>query len=195
MKWRRHRALAFLFPLLTITMSCIGSNTKDIHWREEVVVAPGTLIVVERGERLVLAGEPGAGQGWLFESAWLKATLPKIGATEWSGFATPLVLNTENGVDWYLLCAIGSHRGEEEYRLEAPFVYVVFRLSGGAWHRIPFGEFPKALRPNLLGDPQDHFIRRGHKNGSLVDLTTKRRAEDDPSLSPTYKSIDRTRGR
>lgn len=124
---------------------------KRIQWEEEVRFSTGE-VIVKRGERRRAAYGGEMRPGWLFDEAWIEATLLGVGPTRWEGSLSPLVLDVTPAGEWYLLAAIGANRGRRDYQLSRDMWYVAFRLSGTTWQRIPFAEFPESFKPNLLAD-------------------------------------------
>lgn len=186
-----------LIGVLLVQTGCAtaqpGGKMKEIHWREQVRLSTGEVIVVERGEKLRRTGE-GLKNWWLFDEGWLQAKLPGVGSTRWEGTLSPLVLDVTAKGEWYLLGVIAAPRAYREFNLPEHKWYVAFKLQEGVWQRVPFAEFPEAFKPNLLADSYELFIKREHPNGSLVEFDLKSRIDVDPRISPVYKRIDRSLG-
>jgi hypothetical protein len=178
-----------------LSLATTSASAKEIYWTEQVRLSSGEVIVVERGETLrsVYSGGP-LRPGWLFDEAWLKATLPGVGKTRWEGAVSPLVLDVDSNGDWHLLGIAVAYRGREEYKLSVGKAYVAFKLIAGVWQRVRFAEFPVAFQPNLLGDTYTLFIQRQHPSGEFIDTELKRKIDSSPALSAKYKRVERTLG-
>jgi hypothetical protein len=183
-----------LCALMGFVIPAWAEKTKEIHWREEVRLTTGEVVTVERGEKLNLVTGDRFDPGWLFDEAWLNATLPGVGKIRWQGALSPLVLNVTKSGDWYLLGIAVAYRGLRDYQLGEEKRYVAFKLRDRLWQRIPFAEFPVEFQPNLLGDTYTLFIERGQRSGTLVDFKLKAEIDADPTLDKAYKRIDRSLG-
>ena len=185
--------LAAIVGALSVTSSLAAA--KDIHWKEQVRLSNGEVIVVERGESLrsVYSGGP-LRPSWLFDEAWLKATLPGVGETRWDGAVSPLVLDVSSKGEWHLLGIVVAYRGRESYKLPVGKCYVAFKLRAGVWERVPFVDFPTSFQPNLLGDTFTLFIERQQPSGAFIDLEFKTKIDSSPTLPPKYRRLDRSLG-
>ena len=148
--------------------------------------------MVTRGE--AASYREGLRNWWLFDEAWLEATLPGAGQTRWEGALSPLVLDMTPEGEWYLLGVAVAARALRDYKLPEHKRYVTFKLRDGTWQRIPFSEFPETFKPNLLANTSRLFESNDSLNGKLVDFETKRRVDSVPTLSPEFKRIDRLLG-
>jgi hypothetical protein len=167
---------------------------KRIHWKEQMRLSTGEVIVIERGERRRLAYGGQLPFGWLFDEAWLEAKLPGIGTTRWEGALSPLILDVTPAGEWYLLGAVYASRGRKDYRLPEHKRYVAFKLRNSSWQRISFTEFPDSFQPNLLVSTGTLLWEKEIQNGMLVDFEMKHRADSDRTLDKSLRRIDRSRG-
>lgn len=107
----------------------------------------------------------------------------------------PLVLDVTPAGDWYLLGAVETYQGREDYGLFKRERYVAFQLKGDAWKRIPFKGFPEKFEPNLFTSRGDFFFGEDRRPiGFLVPLETKERLDSSKLIDPAYRRIDRSRG-
>lgn len=167
---------------------------KRIQWQEEVRLSTGEVIVVTRGEKRRLAYGGQLPFGWLFEEAWLEASLPGVGSTRWEGALSPLVLDVSTTGSWYLLGIAEASRGLKDYNLPEHKRYVAFKLNDRTWQRVPFTEFPEGFDPNLLANSGRLFWKEQTPKGTVVDLPMKYRVDSIPTVGAEYKRIDRLLG-
>lgn len=193
---RIHALTAFVLSVFVLA-SCMAAEPwppmKTIFWEEDVRLSSGEVIRIQRGEERRRAGEPGR-EGWLFDTAWLRAQLPSIGESRWDGSVRPLVLDRTQGGDWYLLGIVAAYRGFEDYGVPRDKRYVAFKLTNRQWSRIPFSEFPSEFTPNLLANTGHLFFVENKPNGVLVDLTTKSRVDSRATFPDEFKRINRSLG-
>jgi len=184
-----HIFRAFLIlAVLAVLSACSGK--KRVDWKEEVLLKDGSVIVIERSQEYRRAGEPGAGSGWLFDYARLKAQLPGYSeAILWEGSVQPLVLDIHKSGQPYLLATIQTYRGRENYGVSEGTWYVGFTHEAGKWVRISLNQFPRDLRPNLLASTGELFITQREPSGSLVRLNTKQQLDSRPTLPEYYKKL------
>ena len=192
---RLNRFMRFVLMVGVLSITSTFAAAKDIHWKEQVRLSSGEVIVVERGESLrsVYDGGP-LRPGWLFDEAWLKGNLPGVGETTWQGALSPLVLDVTAHGEWYLLAIVRTLRGEREYKLASSTRYVAFKLQAGVWQRIPFAEFPEQFLPNLLGNTSRLFQIDETPSGTMVDFEMKHKVDSVRNLDAAYKRIDRSLG-
>lgn len=186
-------ALVAVIELTGCAQAQSGAGMKEIHWQEQVRLTTGEVIVVERGEKLRRVGQ-GFENGWLFDEGWLKAKLPGVGETRWEGTISPLVLDVTSKGKWYLLGITTAYRGHEDYKLPEHKRYVAFTLTGGAWQRVPFTEFPPEFQPNLLGNANRLFIIEGTPRGTMVGFEAKKRVDSITWIAPEFLRINRSLG-
>jgi hypothetical protein len=141
--------------LATLSLSgCLGvlltpSYTPELHWKEEVKLHDGRVIVAERERRQGGRAEPGQAPPQNWEE--IRARNPDTGEdVVWqdeSGTAA-YVLDFVGGVP-YLASRVGLFRDCKKYRFpELSFVF--FKYQAGSWERIDLEKFPATLDTNLL---------------------------------------------
>jgi len=133
-----------LFPAMAIC-----AETDQAQWREEVELASGQVITVDRVATRERSGFPANNRGRRL--GW-RIVLPDSQMI-WSsdGLMIPIALELENGTA-YVAANIRSREYCKEFG-DPPSSVVFFRFSEGRWARIPKDSFPKNGMANLLIEP------------------------------------------
>ena len=186
------RSLIFLCILILTAILTVSacSGKKRVDWKEEVLLIDGSTIVIERAQDYRRVGEPGAGTGWLFDSASLKARLPpRNEVITWDGTLQPLVFDTDKDAQPYLLATVETRRGRQDYGVAENTRYVAFKYQDQKWIRIPLNAFPENLRPNLLASTWELFIRQQEPSGAFVRISAKQNLDARATLPEHYKRL------
>jgi len=185
---QRARVLCLCFVVLFPLTGC--SQQKSITWREEVKLSNGQIIVAERSAdfRNVYAG--GSGNGWLFQHARIKATLPPLNkVVMWDGSLEPLALDTAKDGAIYLVAISANLQGEKENSIPEGKRHAAFKYNeDGQWIRIPVESVPREIRPNMLIDEVTLFIKQDYSTSKVLELALKEKLNDDPGLSESFRS-------
>ena len=178
---------AFCLAILIPLTAC--SDMKTINWREEVKLSSGQIIIVERSQDYRLVGEPGAGTGWLFDYAHIRAVLPIRNVdVMWEGRLQPLAIDVSQDGTIYLVAVAATYAGEKEYALPEGTHHVAFKYSGSSkWQRIPIESVPHEFRPNLLAAVHSLFIKQKFVTTNIIDLVLKGKVDSDPRIIPPYR--------
>ena len=179
-----HVLLCALFATFALS-ACFGRATY--HWKEEVLLHDGRVIVIERsvrtGEVPVEIGQPPGESDYTlkFRSADGKTVTWESGKSFW-----PMVLDFD-GPTPYVVAGGSTGPDYEKHGCPRP-PYFIFRYDGTSWQRIDYQQLPKAIRRSNLtnsattgGKPRDG-VRRGTTN--VDDVRQSHRW-----LSPYYKEI------
>jgi hypothetical protein len=184
------RTVHVLLALAVIATLSACSGKKRVDWKEEVLLIDGSIIVIERAQEYRRVGEPGAGTGWLFDSASFTARLPsRSEAIAWNGTLQPLVFDTDKDAQPYLLATVETRRGRQDYSVAQSTRYVAFKYEDQKWIRIPLDAFPEKLRPNLLASTWELFIRQQEPSGAFVRISAKQNLDARATLPEHYKRL------
>jgi len=183
---RLFQLCAFCLAILTPLTAC--SDMKTIKWREEVKLASGQMIIVERAEDYRLVGEPGAGTGWLFDYERIRTVLPPLsGEIAWEGRLTPLALDIASDGTVYLVAVVANAAGRKEYSLPDGINHVAFKYAGNnQWQRVPVTTVPHEFRPNLMADTWSLFIKQ-RSTTDFVDLALKAKVDSNPRIDSRFR--------
>lgn len=160
-----------LLLLLTLAMvACAGvpGLNTNTHWKEEVVLHDGKVVVVERFFNL--GGYPtidSHNRSPLDQT--ITFTLPETNKriswkTEYKNNTTepnslgPLLLDVVDGIPYLATSPAGCIAYNKWARPNPP--YVLFKYVNDAWERIPLEEFPAVLiKANLMSKPDSRGIK------------------------------------
>ena len=172
---------AFLLPLT----AC--SQMKTIKWKEEVRLASGQVIIVQRAEdyRLVMEG---LSTGWLFNYERIRTTLSVTSKeVAWEGRLKPLALDVTANGDIYLVAVVAEAAGRKEYALPDGINHVAFTyVDNNRWQRIPIAAVPRDFHPNMMADTRGLFIENG-STADFVDLALKAKVDSDPRIDSRFR--------
>lgn len=168
---------------------------KKVEWTEDVKLSDGRMMVVRRSEdyRHIVSPADGFRGGWLFQKSDITADLPAPVSRKvsWDGSLKPLVLDIQSGDTVYLVGVVATGAGMNEWKVPDHEFYVVFRLVGEGWQRIPLADLPLSVEPNLLGNTYTLFIKREARSGIHVDLKLKSELQSSETLDKRWKTIVR----
>jgi hypothetical protein len=196
-RWKNGVLNTLAMLMLAPTLGACASM-KTVEWTEDVKLSDGRTIVVQRFEEYRRVMDVGAGfeRGWLFQKSGIVVELPSPVSRKavWKGTLIPLVLDVQSGNEFYLVGVIATGHGQFEWKVPAHEFYVVFQWINDGWHRIPFADLPRSVKPNLLASTYTLFIQQQERSGIHVDLTMKAKLDSRPTLDRRFKEILRLKG-
>ena len=191
-----------LFALIaTFSLSaCFGRATY--HWKEEVLLHDGRVIVIERSVKTGYApteiGQPPAESDYT-----LTFGAPGGKTITWDGGRNrfiPMILDFEQDVPYVVATGATSLVYGTEGCPRPPYFF--FRWSAGQWQRMTYEEFPKSIRKANLSagltypsrDPMRERIGRGElvtkedvaRLKRTADLGAREVREDKPNPCATW---------
>lgn len=155
------------------------------HWKEEVLLHDGRVIVVERSVKTgyvpVEIGQPPGESDYTLTFAASEGT-----SVAWDGGRSrfiPMILDFEQGVPYVVATGATSLVYGAEGCPRPPYFF--FRWGAGQWQRVVYEEFPKSIRKANLSagltypsrDPMRERISRGELV-TVEDVTRLKRAAD-----------------
>ncbi|MDB5801579.1 MAG: hypothetical protein JWL63_2518 [Rhodocyclales bacterium] len=166
--------------LLSVLLASACSGTKKTDWKEEVKLADGSVIIVQRMAEAHVFGEMG-GPGGLRD---LKESLQVVSGhssipLQWNDIYVPILLDYDKGrKEWLLVTSF--YMCEDWYRLGRPALpYLEYRVRNGKWMQVSFDTGLIGRETNLLLGP--NF---SHREPELLRLPEKigRRGKYEDSL-------------
>lgn len=183
---RLGRALALVAIALAVVFLCSRSCSRKIDFTEEVQLASGEVITVQRHVTAEPFGEVGGPGGWEPSYMSLEIVTPKRpdDPPKWESTSglLPILFDRDPGNgEWALLATFFSC--DPWYALGRPKQpYAEFRVRDGRWQRVELGQ-------QWIGRPTNVFadIR---SSGEPDHLTlAQKKARDDDRIAPLYRSI------
>jgi len=171
---------------------------KTVKWKEEVKLASGAVIVVDRSQnyRQVYSGGPFR-PGWLRENERVSASLQSPRREiKWEGKPIPLALDVApDGSVCLVALTTADAAGENEYgqKLQPGEIYYLAYLlaqSQNQWQRIPVTAVPQEFQPNMMVDARRLFIEEG-STVTYVDLALKAKVDSDPRIDRAFRNWPR----
>jgi len=177
------RALVALVVLsVVLVIAVVAWLSKTISFEEEVLLADGRKIVVQRSEHLARACE-GFSCDWRLEKAQIR--LSERAAPIWEAERLQPVLLDMDGAGRMVVVALPITCGDYR-RLNKPVPpYIQFELDGAAWKRTPTVRALHGREANLLLAPD---WRGGEP--ARVGLATKAERNRSPGLMPASRRIN-----
>ena len=174
--WRCGRGLLRLMVIVFGSMAMTGCDVSR-NWTEEVRLADGSLIVINRKMVRERFGEPGhPGRVLRQEIEYDKPG----GVIRWSGDIDPLIFDFVNGKP-YVVAFLSTGEDCERYgRPNSPFIF--FERKENEWLRIYAKDMPDHLEFNLLRNAWN--IANGR-----ITLALKRM--EDSNLPKYLKKFDK----
>ena len=176
--------LAILVPL-----TACAEDMKTIQWREEVKLSNGQIIIADQTEEY-RTKEEALRVGALFNNYRIQAIFPApISKTViWEGHLKPLALDIAADGEIYLVMVTQTKQAAREYSPEDGR-HVAFKFSGlNQWVRVPVETVPHDIKPNLLIEMGELFIKQGYPTSKVVDLSLKSKIDSDPRIDRSYRS-------
>jgi len=168
--------------LLTAAVALAGCAGGGRYWKEEVALADGRVLVVERTHTLgsQFDGEisdinkPPPAVGFTID-----IPLPQGGKARWEGDRSlfPLAIGLKDGVA-YLAASPRTCPDYDRWGRPVP-PYVFFQFERGVWQRVPVTEFPDDIRAaNLMIGTDSLQSVREIERGLVTTETIRRRNMD-----------------
>lgn len=190
------RTLWFLLLLLPLTGGC-ASNMKKFEWTEDVKLADGRVILVQRMTEFRSVMDVGAGfqRGALFDNASISADLPAPVSrrVEWAGRGlSPFILEMLPDGRVYLVCLVETGEGSHLWKVPRHEFYVSFLLEDDKWKRIPLPDLPPMMGAgNLMAVVHTVFIVRAGPAPKHLDFKAKDTIAAEHALNRIRREIVR----
>ena len=168
-------------------MGC--SDTKTIHWQEQVKLHDGQVIIVDRTQTYRAVQVDIYKPKWMFYSERIQATLPTQPPTalSWTGSLEPLAIDMTKTGSIYLVAIVATRQAMREYSPDDGF-HVAFKyLGNNHWQRVPREEVPKYFTVNLFVSAADLFLDQKYP-GHFVSLALKQKIDSDSRIVPMFRS-------
>ncbi len=139
-----------LIALQALLAGC--SSTKQIEWKEEVLLQTGEKIMVERELVLREHFELSQGRNWVPYLYTIRFTHSSLlgGSVKWSYDETPMILDYDPRTHrFYIVVTIPHCAKYRELGSPVP-PYLVFELVNGEWQRTAFKSELSGREANLL---------------------------------------------
>ncbi|MDB5814509.1 MAG: hypothetical protein JWN23_1626 [Rhodocyclales bacterium] len=170
----KKKVIFALVLLALLAYACNGAKKTD--WKEEVQLADGSVIIVQRSAQAHGFGEMGGPGGLrdLKESLQVVKSLNPI-PPQWNDIYAPILLDYDAGnKEWFLVATF--YMCEDWYRLGRPkSPYLEYRVRDGKWERMPLDPTLIGRETNLLTGP--NFID-GEPEMLRLPEKRKRRGND-----------------
>jgi hypothetical protein len=184
MLWCIFAVMVFVF---LIVLSYFYLKNNDIHFKEQIQLSSGEVVIVDRLFKTESFGELGGPGGCeaKFNSMVIvesnDVNKPPIWQSD-TGLIPILFDQDVNTKEWYLVTTFFSC--EAWYQLGRPKLpYQEFRLREGKWQAVP-------LSLNLIGRDANVMTSMRNKDELLVHtLATKHERWRNPKIAPEYKKI------
>jgi hypothetical protein len=175
--------LSLLIVILTLGISMTAFGFLGIggdSWKEEVLLHDGGKLIVERSvER---GGRHEIGQEGPYTQQSLTFTMPDSKQqvtwedtfSEELGMANflPMLLDIRNNSAYLVVSPMGCLSYNKWGRPNPP--YVVFKLEGNAWRRIPLEELPAEItKPNLIFSAPDRAVKKAETRFMSAEMIRK----------------------
>jgi len=183
MKW-----LVAILALVLAFVWFIWLGRWTYHWKEEVLLHDGRVIIVERSVKTgYVPVEMGQSPGESDYTLTFKG--PEGRSITWHGGRDrfrPMILDFADGVPFVVARGATSLVYGAEGCPRPPYFF--FRWRDGDWERIAYREFPKAIsKLNLSVDPTyEESVRQAMRNGLVGVRDVQRTARD---LNPEDKQV------
>jgi hypothetical protein len=184
--WNRGRVLA-LIAVGLIVLLCSRACSKRIDFTEEVQLARGELITVQRHVTAEPFGEIGGPGGWEPSYMSLEIVAPKRpdDPPKWestSGLLPVLFDRDPGNGEWALLATFFSC--DPWYALGRPKLpYAEFRVRNGQWQSVELGQ-------QWIGRATNVFTGiRSSGEPDYLTLALKKKRDADDRIAPMYRSI------
>jgi len=181
------------FFLAFISVASMSACSKEVSWKEEVLLHDGSKIIVERSvER---GGRHEIGQRPPYKEQSLNFTVPGTSQTiRWEdhysedlGMANflPKALDMRDGVVYLVASPMGCLSYNKWGRPNPP--YVIFKFAAKEWKRIPLQELPPEIKAfNLIGSAPDIEVEKSGKRFMSAEMI---RALNADYKQPEYRTI------
>ena len=171
---------AFSVPTILAAAGCVKSN---LQWEEEVQLASGEVLVVQRVVKGINPmGEVGGPGGWDSESMTVAVLSPPRADNPpvWEGPFVPLLFDRDAQTgQWFMVATFYSC--ESWYALGKPKLpYTEYRLKEGRWQQ-------QSLTPSLIGRKANMLTNihsTGEKNHTLAS-----KVKSVSRAAPEYQEI------
>lgn len=179
--WRRGFVLkAFVVSMIIGAAACVQSN---LQWQEEVQLASGEVLVVQRVVKGVSPmGEVGGPGGWDSEGMTVAVLSPARADNPpvWEGPFVPLLFDRDAQTgQWFMVATFYSC--ESWYALGKPKLpYTEYRLKDGRWQQ-------QSLTPSLIGR-KANMLTNIHSTGE-ENHTLASKAKSVSRAAPEYQEI------
>lgn len=165
------------FFLAFISVASMSACSKEVSWKEEVLLHDGSKMIVERSvER---GGRHESGQKPPYKEQSLSFTMPGNNqAIRWEdhysedlGMANflPMLLDIHDGVAYLVASPMGCLSYNKWGRPNPP--YVVFQYQGKEWKRVPLTELPSEISAtNLIFSMPDIKVEESGKRFMSAEM-------------------------
>ncbi|MDB5814510.1 MAG: hypothetical protein JWN23_1627 [Rhodocyclales bacterium] len=147
------KLMSFALMLLMLLASAC-SGTRKTNWKEEVQLADGSVIVVQRSAQAHGFGEMGGPGGLrdLKESLQVVSS-PYTMSPQWNDIYAPILLDYDaRNKEWFLIATF--YMCEDWRRLGRPkSPYLEYRVREGKWTRVELDSVLVGHETNLLTGP------------------------------------------
>lgn len=175
----------FLIVLGATLLSACGFGDVDLKWSEEVQLADGQVIVIQRAAKGEVQGEGFARTGWVPTEMTLAFEGMQVGLKpppEWRTKYTPILLDYDASTRTWSV--VGTFNYCEEWRdLGKPALpYIEYRSQDGApWGIVPLEQRLIGWKRNLLTGPSSQ--------GEPALLTVEGKATRGGNSASKYRKI------
>lgn len=145
-----NRERVFWLMVIWVMTSGFGLLERTKTWKEEVALANGSIVWLQREVAIGPDEFFRPGRGSILRSK-MSGDIPGIGEVDfkWDSNEVPITLDVIDGIPWVVLPIAGPALCEKYgYPKES---VVAFYLKGKDWVATPFEKAPNELRYNLLG--------------------------------------------
>jgi hypothetical protein len=181
-------SLMLVVGLLVTAAALIGcAADKHLQFTEQVLLASGEVLIVNRDVKSSPLGEIGGPGGWEAKYMSLEIVGPKNSDNppRWESEAglVPIVFDRDPVTkEWTLLATF--YTCDAWYGLGKPKLpYAEFHTQGGSWQR-------RELSPQWIGHTAN-LLTSINSGGEpkLISLAIKQQKMSDPTIAPEYRSI------
>lgn len=182
---RRRWLTGSVFLAAVVLLGWLGLfRDKTLRYSEEVQLATGDVIQIERVIKATPLGEIGGPGGWEVKFNSLRMTAGAlVPPPSWENAdgLVPLLFDRV-GSDWFLVATF--YTCEAWYDLGRPKLpYAEFRVVSGAWQPVPLAPELVGREANVLTEIP--FDSKNH----LLTVGQKRARNADPTIAPKYLKI------
>lgn len=167
-KIRKRLIWTTLLVVAIVGLIAYAIQPETLHWKEEVLLHDGQMVVVERSVTFGgphELGQPPSASRWTIEF-----TLPKSNSRlisfESEGGAPPMLLDFYNGIP-YIVVVLS--RGDAIYKYRCPNPpYLFFRYTNSNWENITLTEFPEILSVANISPNTKETSQRAQQSGTIT---------------------------
>ncbi len=181
------------FGLILIAVASMSACSKEVSWKEEVLLHDGRKIIVERSverggrheigqrppikEQSLSFNMPGTNQRIMWEDKYSE----DVGG----GNFHPMLLEIFNDIVYVLVSPAGCLSYNKWGRPNPP--YLLFEYNGKTWQRIRLQELPNEIKlPNLVISSPDDAAKNAMDSLLSVEMIKR---ENEGFKQPEYRTI------